>query len=69
MQAFMPPKFGGCHAPPRYPSDLSDDEWAILEPLLSSAEKAWPSTEWAAEACSACGLLPAEERMRLADAA
>jgi hypothetical protein len=24
---------------PHYPSDLSDQEWAILEPLLSSAEK------------------------------
>ena len=22
--------------PPRYPSDLSDEEWQILEPLLSS---------------------------------
>jgi transposase len=26
--------------PPRYPSDLSDREWAILQPLLSSAEMA-----------------------------
>jgi transposase len=26
--------------PPRYPSDLSDQEWVILEPLLSSAEVA-----------------------------
>ena len=26
-------------SPPHYPSDLSDQEWAILEPLLSSAEK------------------------------
>ena len=25
--------------PPCYPSDLSDREWAILEPLLSSAER------------------------------
>lgn len=22
--------------PPRYPSDLSDEEWEILEPLLSN---------------------------------
>ncbi len=26
-------------SPPHYPSDLSDQEWAILEPLLSSAER------------------------------
>ena len=25
--------------PPRYPSDLSDQEWAILEPLLSRVGK------------------------------
>ncbi len=25
--------------PPRYPSDLSDSEWAILEPSLASTEK------------------------------
>ena len=34
--------------PPRYPSDLSDEEWEILEPLLSTTEKRgrpprWPS--------------------------
>jgi transposase len=23
-------------SPPRYPSDLSDEEWTILEPLVSS---------------------------------
>src|SRR5215203_1961954 len=33
---------------PRYPSDLSDEEWKILEPLLSTTEKRgrpprWPS--------------------------
>ena len=33
---------------PRYPSDLSDEEWEILEPLLSTTEKRarpprWPS--------------------------
>jgi putative transposase len=32
--------------PPRYPSDLSDAEWAILEPLLSSAQKRGPPPEW-----------------------
>lgn len=25
--------------PPRYPSDLSDREWGLLEPLLGKAEK------------------------------
>ena len=25
-------------SPPRYPSDLSDKEWALLEPLLESPE-------------------------------
>ena len=32
--------------PPRYPSDLSDDEWAILEPPLSSAEKRGRPPKW-----------------------
>jgi putative transposase len=32
--------------PPRYPSDLSDEEWAILEPLLSSAEKRGRPPKW-----------------------
>ena len=32
--------------PPRYPSDLSDEEWAILEPLLSSAERRGRPPKW-----------------------
>ena len=32
--------------PPRYPSDLSDQEWAILEPLLSSPEKRGRPPKW-----------------------
>ena len=32
--------------PPRYPSDLSDQEWIILEPLLSSAEKRGRPPKW-----------------------
>src|SRR5215210_2131544 len=32
--------------PPRYPSDLSDQEWAILEPLLLSAEKRGRPPKW-----------------------
>jgi transposase len=32
--------------PPRYPSDLSDEEWAILQPLLSSAEKRGRPPKW-----------------------
>ncbi len=40
--------------PPRYPSDLSDEEWALLKPLLSRAERRgrpsrWP-TRWVANA-------------------
>ena len=31
---------------PCYPSDLSDQEWAILEPLLSSAEKRGRPPKW-----------------------
>jgi len=31
---------------PRYPSDLSDKEWIILEPLLSSAEKRARPPKW-----------------------
>ena len=31
---------------PRYPSDLSDEEWIILEPLLSSAEKRGRPPKW-----------------------
>src|ERR671910_670061 len=32
--------------PPSYPSDLSDEEWAILEPLLSSPEKRGRPPKW-----------------------
>jgi putative transposase len=32
--------------PPRYPSDLSDEEWAILEPLLASTEKRGRPPKW-----------------------
>jgi hypothetical protein len=36
----MPRRPEAAHAATtRYPSDLSNEEWAILEPLLSSAEK------------------------------
>lgn len=31
---------------PRYPSDLSDEEWALLQPLLSRAEKRGRSPKW-----------------------
>jgi putative transposase len=34
--------------PPRYPSDLSDEEWVILEPLLSRAEKRGRPPKWPA---------------------
>jgi transposase len=33
-------------SPPRYPSDLSDEEWTILKPLLSSAEKRGRPPKW-----------------------
>ena len=50
--------------PPRYPSDLSDEEWRILEPLLSSAEKRgrppkWPLSHVADAVFSTCS----EERL------
>ena len=32
--------------PPRYPSDLSDEEWQILEPLLSTPEKRGRPPRW-----------------------
>ena len=32
--------------PPRYPSDLFDAEWAILQPLLSSPEKRGRPPKW-----------------------
>jgi len=32
--------------PPPYPSDLSDEEWTILEPLLSSVEKRGRPPKW-----------------------
>ncbi len=32
--------------PPRYPSDLSDEEWALLEPLLASPEKRGRPPKW-----------------------
>ena len=34
--------------PPRYPSDLSDEEWAILEPLLSRSERRGRPPKWPA---------------------
>jgi putative transposase len=34
--------------PPRYPPDLSDEEWAILEPLLSRVERRSRPPKWPA---------------------
>jgi hypothetical protein len=28
----------------RYPSDLTDVEWALVEPLISPAKRGWPPT-------------------------
>ncbi len=33
---------------PRYPSDLSDEEWIILQPLLASPEKRGRPPKWPA---------------------
>jgi putative transposase len=33
-------------SPPHYPSDLSDEEWTILAPLLSSTEKRGRPPKW-----------------------
>jgi hypothetical protein len=46
MQAPVSSMPGGNHAPPRCPSDLSDAEWAILGPLLSSTEKRDRPPKW-----------------------
>ena len=56
--------------PPRYPSDLSDPEWEILQPLLSSTEKRgrppkWPLLGTWPTPSSTCP----EERVFVADAA
>ena len=45
--------------PPRYPSDLSDEEWALLKPLLSRAKRRgrpsrWPTRRIANALCSTC---------------
>ncbi len=51
-----------------YPSDLTGQEWALLEPLLASSEgRGRP--EVAPPARRGRRLLPAQERLRLADAA
>jgi putative transposase len=34
--------------PPRYPSDLSDEEWTILEPLLSRVQRRGRPPKWPA---------------------
>ena len=52
-----------------YPSDLSDAEWALLEPLLQSSERrgrprSGPPGAWRMPS-STCS----QERLRLADAA
>ena len=52
-----------------YPSDLTDEEWAILEPLLASSEGRGRSTEVARQARRGRRLLPAQERVFVADAA
>ena len=35
--------------PRRYPSDLSDVEWALLEPLLASSERRGRPPKWPAK--------------------
>lgn len=46
MRASFPRRPEAVVSPPRYPSDLSDREWAILQPLLSSAEKRGRPPKW-----------------------
>jgi hypothetical protein len=33
-------------SPPGYPSDLSDEEWVLLEPLISTTEKCGRPPKW-----------------------
>ena len=52
-----------------YPSDLSDAEWALLEPLLASPERRGrPSAQVARTPGRRRGVLPAALRLRLAHA-
>jgi|SRR5215216_675296 len=44
--------------PPRYPSDLSDEEWAILEPLLSRVERRGRPPKWPARRIADAVLTP-----------
>lgn len=58
--------------PLRYPSDLSNEQWALLEPLLASPEKRGRPSKWPqrrmADAVFYLLRSGAEERMCLADA-
>jgi transposase len=41
-------------APRPYPSDLTDEEWALLEPLLESSERHGKPTKWPLKAPRLC---------------
>jgi hypothetical protein len=51
-----------------YQSDLSDEDWTLLEPLLTPSERHGRPTSWAAWPYSRRCVLPLEERLCLADA-
>ena len=54
--------------PPRYPSNLSDQEWEILQPLLSSPEKRSRPPKWPLQGTRPRRrFLLAQERMFVAD--
>ncbi len=53
---------------PPYPSDLSDAQWILLEPLLASSERRARPQKW--PPCAAllmCRLVPVEKRLWLED--
>ena len=51
-----------------YPSELSDAEWALLEPLLQSSERRARTPKWPARRVADAVFYSAQKRLRLADA-
>ncbi len=51
-----------------YPSDLSDEEWALLEPLLAFSERRGRPPKWPARRVADAVFYLFQERLCLADA-
>jgi transposase len=52
-----------------YPSDLTDQEWNLLEPLLASPERRGRPPKWPARRVADAVFYSTALRLRLADAA